>query len=125
MSHTAEVLIPASVGEAVSASGDGYGVTVIGGGTIVMPELASRRTSVSKALILSRAGLASIVRDGGTVKIGAATPLEALVGATPDPLSTAAQRVGDYEIRGHRAGGRANRDRIVSSRESFDMEGDL
>ena len=100
MSRTAEVLIPASVDEAVSAFGDGSGVTVIGGGTIVMPEFASGRTSVSKALILSRAGLAGIVRDGGTVKIGAATPLEALVGATPDPLSTAAQRVGDYEIRG-------------------------
>ena len=100
MSRTAEVLIPASVDEAVSAFGDGSGVTVIGGGTIVMPELAGRRTSVSKALILSRAGLAGIVREGGTVKIGAATPLQALVGATPDPLSTAAQRVGDYEIRG-------------------------
>jgi carbon-monoxide dehydrogenase medium subunit len=99
MSHTAEVLVPASVDEAVSAFGDGSGVIVIGGGTIVMPDLASGRTSVSKALILSRAGLAGIVRDGGTVKIGAATTLEALVGATPDPLSTAAQRVGDYEIR--------------------------
>lgn len=99
MSHTAQVLIPASVDEAVSAFGDGAGVTVIGGATIVMPDLASGRTSVSKALILSRAGLDGIVRDGKTVKIGAATTLEALVGAAPDPLSTAAQRVGDYEIR--------------------------
>jgi CO/xanthine dehydrogenase FAD-binding subunit len=99
MRHSAEVLIPASVGEAVSAFGDGSGITVIGGATIVMPDLASGRTSVSKALILSRAGLDDIVRDGGTVKIGAATTLEALVGATPDPLSTAAQRIGDYEIR--------------------------
>ena len=100
MSRTAEVLIPASVDEAVSAFGDGSGVTVIGGGTIVMPELAGHRTSVSKALLLWRAGLAVIERGGGAVKIGAATPLQALVGATPDPLSTAAQRVGDYEIRG-------------------------
>ena len=100
MTQTAEVLVPTSVDEAISAFGDGSGVTVIGGGSIVMPELAGRRISVSKALILSRAGLAGIVRDGATVKIGAATPLEALVGATPDPLSTAAQRVGDYEIRG-------------------------
>lgn len=100
MARGAEVLVPTSVDEAVTAFGDGSGVTVIGGGTIVMPELAARQTSVSKALVLSRAGLAGVVRDGGTVKIGAATPLEALVGTTPDPLSTAAQRVGDYEIRG-------------------------
>lgn len=100
MTRTAEVLVPTSVGEAVSLFRDGSGVTVIGGGTIVMPELARRQTSVSTALILSRAGLAGIARDGGTIRIGAATPLEALVGATPDPLSTAAQRVGDYEIRG-------------------------
>lgn len=99
MTHTAEVLVPSSADEAVSAFGDGSGVTVIGGGTIVMPELASG-SSISTALILSRAGLDGIRREGGTVKIGAATPLEALIGQTPDPLSTAAQRVGDYELRG-------------------------
>jgi carbon-monoxide dehydrogenase medium subunit len=100
MTQIAEVLIPSSVHETVSAFGDGSGITVIGGGTIVMPELASGRTSISKALILSRAGLAGISRNGATARIGAATPLEALVGTTPDPLSTAAQRIGDYELRG-------------------------
>ncbi len=100
MSQAADALIPTSVDEAVSSFGDGSGITVIGGGTIVMPELAGGQTSVSKALILSRAGLAGITREGGTVRIGATTPLEALVRGTPAPLSTAAQRVGDYEIRG-------------------------
>ncbi len=100
MSHTPEVLTPASADQAVSAFGDGSGVTVIGGGTIVMPDIAGRRPSFSKALLLSGAGLADITRQGGVVRIGAATTLQALIGATPDPLSTAAQRVGDYEIRG-------------------------
>jgi CO/xanthine dehydrogenase FAD-binding subunit len=44
--------------------------------------------------------MSAIRRDGGTVVIGAGTTLEALVGRAPEPLSTAAQRVGDYEIRG-------------------------
>jgi CO/xanthine dehydrogenase FAD-binding subunit len=92
--------MPASEAEAVAAFADGSGITVIGGGTIVMAELAGGRSPVATALLLSRAGLAGIVRAGGTVKIGAATTLEALVGATPEPLSTAAQRIGDYEIRG-------------------------
>ncbi|MFQ5427246.1 MAG: FAD binding domain-containing protein [Gaiellales bacterium] len=100
MSRTANVLIPTSVDEAVSSFGDGSGVTVIGGGTIVMAELASGRSPVSTALILSRAGLSGITREGATIRIGATTPLEALVGQTPDPLSTATQRVGDYELRG-------------------------
>lgn len=100
MSHPPEVLTPTSVDQAVSAFGDGSGVTVIGGGTIVMPEIAGRRPRFARALLLADAGLAGITRDGGVVRIGAATTLEALVGNTPDPLSTAAQRIGDYEIRG-------------------------
>ncbi|MGI9658259.1 MAG: FAD binding domain-containing protein, partial [Gaiellaceae bacterium] len=100
MTRTAEVLMPNSVDEAVAAFGDGSGVKVIGGGTIVMPELARRQISFSRALILSEAGLSRIDRERGTVTIAAATPLEALIGTTPDPLSTAAQRIGDYELRG-------------------------
>ncbi len=100
MRRTADVIIPTSIDEAVSAFGDGSGLTVIGGGTIVMPELARNEISVSKALILSEAGLSGVSREGGTVRIAAGTPLEALIGDTPDPLSTAAQRVGDYELRG-------------------------
>lgn len=95
-----EVHVPESVDDAIAVFGDGSGVTVIAGGTIVMPDLAGRRLSVSRAVVLTRAGLAGITRRDGTVTIGAATPLSALIGATPDPLSTAAQRVGDYEIRG-------------------------
>ena len=100
MSRTAEVLVPHSVDEAVSAFGDGSDVTVIGGGTIVMPELARRKLSVSRALILSEAGLSGVVREGGAVRIAAATQLEDLIGTTPEPLSGAAQRIGDYELRG-------------------------
>lgn len=100
MSALADVLVPASVDEAIAAFGDGSGITVVGGATIVMADVNAFRTSVSKALLLSQAQLAGIRRDGGTITVGAATTLQALVGDVPDPLSTAAQRVGDYEIRG-------------------------
>jgi carbon-monoxide dehydrogenase medium subunit len=100
MPQSADVLVPNSVDEAVSAFGDGSGITVIGGGTIVMPEFARNKKSVSKALILSRAGLSGVSRNGETVRIAAATPIEDLIDDTPEPLSAAAQRVGDYELRG-------------------------
>lgn len=100
MSPSADVLVPTSVDEAIAAFGDGSGITVVGGATIVMADVNAFRISVSKALLLSQAQLAGIRREGGTITIGAATTLQALVGQVPDPLSTAAQRVGDYEIRG-------------------------
>lgn len=100
MSPPADVLVPTSAGEAIAAFGDGSGITVVGGATIVMADVNAFRTPVSKALLLSRAQLAGIRREGGTITIGAATALQALVDQVPEPLSTAAQRVGDYEIRG-------------------------
>lgn len=100
MSPPAEVLVPTSTDEAIEAFGDGSGITVVGGATILMAELNAFRASVSTALLLSQAGLSGIRRDGATITIGAATTLEALVGEVPEPLSTAAQRVADYEIRG-------------------------
>ncbi len=42
MSAAPEVLLPTSADEAVSLFGDGAGVTVVGGGTIVIPELTLR-----------------------------------------------------------------------------------
>jgi carbon-monoxide dehydrogenase medium subunit len=99
MTKDAGVLVPSSPQEAVESFGDGTGVTVIAGGTIVMPELTAGRLSPGKALLLSKAGLDGISKDGSTTTIGATTPVAALVGATPEPLSTFAAYVGDYEIR--------------------------
>jgi aerobic carbon-monoxide dehydrogenase medium subunit len=94
------VLVPTSVDEAVAAFGDGAGVTVLAGGTTLVPALRLGRIRPQRTLFLGRAGLDGIERDGGTLRIGAMTPVAALVGATPEPLSTFAQHVADYEIRG-------------------------
>src|SRR4051812_45450130 len=93
-----EVLVPASADEAIAAFGDGSGVTVVGGGTIVMPEITSSRLHPSKAVLLSRAGLAGVTRDGGRVTIGATTPVSALENGD-EPLATAARHVADIEVR--------------------------
>ena len=99
MTNTVDVVVPSSPEEAVASFGDGRGVTVVAGGTIVMPELKAGRLRPARTLLLAKAGLDTITRDGGTVRIGAATPVLALVGAVPEPLSTFGSYVGDYEIR--------------------------
>jgi aerobic carbon-monoxide dehydrogenase medium subunit len=93
-----EVLIPTSADEATAAFGDGAGVTVIGGGTIVMPEITRGRLRPAKAILLGRAGLGGVSRDGSTVTIGATTPVSELEGL-PAPLGPCAANVADAEIR--------------------------
>ena len=92
------VLVPSSADEAVAAFGDGADVTVVAGGTIVVPELASGRLRPKSALLLGRAGLAGITRADGKVTIGAATPVSELADADA-PLAQAAEHVGDIEVR--------------------------
>lgn len=99
MTQAETLLIPTSAEEAVESFGDGGGVTVIAGGTIVMPELKAGRLRPKKALLLSKAGLDGVSKNGSSYSIGATTPVAALVGSTPEPLSTFASFVGDYEIR--------------------------
>jgi aerobic carbon-monoxide dehydrogenase medium subunit len=94
-----DVLIPSSPEEAVAAFGDGTDVTVVAGGTIVMPELTAGRLRPKRAMLLTRAGLDGISRANGTVTIGATTPVSALDGVA-EPLATAARYLGDGEIRG-------------------------
>lgn len=94
-----EVLRPTSETEAVEAFGDGTDVLVVGGGTIVAPDLTYRRLQPKKALLLKNAGLAGITRDGSRVMIGAATTLEDLVGMDA-PLGPCTANIGDGEIRG-------------------------
>jgi carbon-monoxide dehydrogenase medium subunit len=94
-----EVIVAASRAEAVEAFGDGAGVTVVAGGTIVMPEITHGRLRPGRALLIGRAGLAGIERADGRTTIGAATTLAQLADA-PEPLGTCARRVADLEIRG-------------------------
>jgi carbon-monoxide dehydrogenase medium subunit len=94
----AEVLLPTSEKEAVEAFGNGSGVTVIAGGTIVMPEINYGRLIPAKALLLARAGLAGVSRSGSRVTIGATTPVSELE-ELPSPLGPAAANVADFEVR--------------------------
>ena len=94
-----EVILPTSPAEAASAFGDGSGVTVVAGGTIAVPDITHGRLHPARVLMLARSGLDRIERSGGTVTIGAATPVAALVGGD-EPLASAAAHVGDGEIRG-------------------------
>jgi carbon-monoxide dehydrogenase medium subunit len=94
-----DVLIPSSAEEAVESFGDGRGITVVAGGTIVMPALKAGTLRPERTLVLAKAGLEGIRKDGRTLTIGAMTPVLALVGETPEPLSTFASYVADYEIR--------------------------
>lgn len=93
-----EVLVPASLEEAVAAFGDGADVTVVAGGTILMPELTYGRLQPARALLLTRTGLDTMRRENGTVHLGATLPVAALEDA-PEPLASAARHVADPEIR--------------------------
>jgi xanthine dehydrogenase small subunit len=93
-----EVLTPASEEEAIAAFGDGTDVVVVGGGTIVLPDLTYRRLEARKALLLGRAGLSGVSRDGSRVTIGATTPVQDLVDL-PAPVGPCAANVADLEIR--------------------------
>ena len=95
---TVDVVIPTTPDEAVTAFGDGNGITVLAGGTIVMPELTHGRLRPGKVLMLGRSGLDKITREGGTVTIGATVSVSALE-ELDEPLASAAKHVADGEIR--------------------------
>ena len=93
-----DVMIPTTPEEAVAAFGDGDGITVLAGGTIVMPELTHGRLKPGKVLMLGRSGLDKITREGGTVTIGATVAVSELE-ELDEPLASAAKHVADGEIR--------------------------
>jgi CO/xanthine dehydrogenase FAD-binding subunit len=98
MTAVTDVVLPVSPDEAVSAFGDGSGVTVVGGGTIVMPDITAGRIRPTKALLLARAGLAGITHNGGTVTLGAMAPLQELLDLAA-PVGPCAANIADVEIR--------------------------
>jgi CO/xanthine dehydrogenase FAD-binding subunit len=101
MTQATEVLFPTSAEEAIAQFGDGGDVTVLGGGTIVMPELTYGRLAPSKVVSLARAGLDTLETDGTSVTIGAALPIARLAELADDvtALAQCALNVADYEIR--------------------------
>jgi aerobic carbon-monoxide dehydrogenase medium subunit len=96
---TADVLVPTTADEAASLFGDGEGVTVFGGGTILLPEITAGRLAPTRALMLHRSGLDRITVEGDRVTIGAATPVSALVDLPDRPLGDFAVHLADLEIR--------------------------
>jgi CO/xanthine dehydrogenase FAD-binding subunit len=94
-----EVLFPTSADEAATAYGDGDGITVVGGGTILLPEIAAGRVKPERALMLQRAGLDRISRDGDVVRIGAMVPLAAVAGGDEPLLAQSALHIADAEVR--------------------------
>lgn len=97
--EAAQVIVPTSRAEAVDAFGDGSDVTVLAGGTILMPEINYGRLRPERVLLLQDAGLSGIERNGTSLTIGAMTTVAELEEA-PEPLGTAARNVADHEIRG-------------------------
>jgi carbon-monoxide dehydrogenase medium subunit len=93
-----DVVIPTSPAEAAKAFGDGTDVIVVGGGTIVVPDITYGRLAPTRVLMLARSGLDQIAREGGRVTIGAAVPVTALE-QLDEPLASAARHVGDLEVR--------------------------
>jgi CO/xanthine dehydrogenase FAD-binding subunit len=98
MTAATDVVLPGSPDEAISAFGDGIGVTVVGGGTIVMPAITAGRLRPGKAMLLARAGLASVEHNGSTMTIGAMTTLQSLVDL-PAPVGPCAANIADLEVR--------------------------
>jgi carbon-monoxide dehydrogenase medium subunit len=95
----AEVLVPTSADEAVSLYGDGDGITVFAGGTILLPEIAAGRLAPKRALVLQRSGMDAIRSEGGVLRIGAMVPVEALVDGPEPLLARYAAHVADGEVR--------------------------
>jgi CO/xanthine dehydrogenase FAD-binding subunit len=96
---TDQVLVPTSAEEAISQYGSGGDVTVVAGGTIVLPEIAAGRLAPAKALLLHRAGLDGIRSEGGRTVIGATVPIQALVDHPVEILAKTARHIADAEVR--------------------------
>jgi aerobic carbon-monoxide dehydrogenase medium subunit len=99
MNMASEVLMPSSPSEAVALFGDGAATTVIGGGTVVMPEITYGRLAPDRVLLLTNAGLDNVTVDGDTITIGATTRVDALAELGIEGLTACAGNVADGEIR--------------------------
>ena len=95
----AEALIPTSPDEAAKLFGEAGDVVVFGGGTILLPEIASGRLRPTRALMLHRSGLDSLETKSDVVRIGSMTTIAALIDGTDDLLTRFAEHVADGEVR--------------------------
>jgi carbon-monoxide dehydrogenase medium subunit len=93
-----EVTLPTSPQEAKLAFAESEAITVVGGATIVMPALRSGRLQATQVMLLGRAGMDGVRREGERLRIGAAAPLAELADM-PEPLAGALAGIADPEIR--------------------------
>lgn len=96
---TQQVLVPTSADEAASLYGSGDGLTVVAGGTIVLPEIAAGRLRPERALMLHQAGLDTIRSESGRTVIGAMVPIASLVDHPLEILAETAKHIADAEVR--------------------------
>jgi CO/xanthine dehydrogenase FAD-binding subunit len=96
---TPDVLFPASADEAATMYGDGDGITVFAGGTILLPEIAAGRLVPERALMLHRTGLDEVRVDGDRVVIGSMVSVAALADGPDELLASCARHVADGEVR--------------------------
>jgi aerobic carbon-monoxide dehydrogenase medium subunit len=89
---------PSSLEAAISEFGDGAGVTVFAGGSILMVDLVYRRLAPERVLMLDRANMSGVRTEGERTTIGAMTTVAELQTA-PEPLGASARGVADPEIR--------------------------
>ena len=97
---TADVLFPTSAAEAATLFGDGADVTVVGGGTILLPEIAAGRCGPDGRSCFTAAGLDALRIDDDRVVIGAMVPIAALSSIRlmlRSPVSPA--HIADREVR--------------------------
>jgi CO/xanthine dehydrogenase FAD-binding subunit len=93
-----EVSMPASRADAKRIFGETTEITVVAGGTIVMPALRSGRLAPTRVMLLTQADMDRVERDGGRLRVGAATRLVDLIDM-PEPLASAVLSVADPEVR--------------------------
>jgi CO/xanthine dehydrogenase FAD-binding subunit len=89
---------PSSLDAAVSEFGDGAGVTVFGGGSILMVDLVHGRVAPERVMMLDRAHMTGVRTEGERITIGAMTTVAELETAV-EPLGASARGVADPEIR--------------------------
>jgi aerobic carbon-monoxide dehydrogenase medium subunit len=89
---------PLSLDAAVSEFGDGAGVTVFAGGSILMVDLVYGRLAPQRVLMLDRAQMSGVRTAGARTTIGAMTTVAELETAA-EPLGASARGVADPEIR--------------------------
>ncbi len=98
MAMSSLLLRPGAPEEAAEVFGDGDGVRVLAGGTLLVPELHLGASSPERVLMLCDAGLDFVEESDSFLRVGAMTSVDALC-SMPAPLGPCAAGIGDTEIR--------------------------